>query len=350
MALAASLLALPPAAVAGAGMGSAPGVTSGPVTPPSPVPVPTPASLSALQAAVTAATRAATAATTAVNQAAAGEAVLREAVCGAQSALAQAGAALDRQLRRIYEDGPPPGWEQVLAGVTAADLAAGEIGVTRTASVKAAQLAAIRNAGSRLAALQRAQQRARTAVLRRAAAAVTAQTRAAELLTIAQSRYQASQAVVAEVAAQRAQLAALAQQVSLDAVAAAGPLAAAAASDQASLVARLQATPDGALPSGYQPTAEVLTGVASWYGPGFIGNLTSSGAPYDPLAYTAAMLAVPLGSVVHVVGPSGASVNLLVNDHGPYVAGRIIDLSEAAARALGIGLAAVTVTVLAPGG
>ena len=91
----------------------------------------------------------------------------------------------------------------------------------------------------------------------------------------------------------------------------------------------------------------MLSGIASWYGPGFVGHPTSTGVPYDPERLTAAMLDVPLGTVVHVTSADGNSVNVLVNDHGPYVTGRIIDLSHRAAQVLGIGLGPVTVEVLA---
>jgi rare lipoprotein A len=78
-------------------------------------------------------------------------------------------------------------------------------------------------------------------------------------------------------------------------------------------------------------------GVASFYGKGFEGKPTASGEPFNPRAYTAAHRTLPFGTCVRVEERrSGRSVEVRVNDRGPYVAGRIIDLSEAAARALGI--------------
>ena len=105
-------------------------------------------------------------------------------------------------------------------------------------------------------------------------------------------------------------------------------------------------------PAGYHLTGATITGTASWYGPGFVGRSTSSGVPYDPELLTCAMLAVPLGTVVHVTNlANNASVNVLVSDHGPYVGNRVIDLSHAAAVAIGnSGLATVRIEVLAPGG
>jgi hypothetical protein len=120
----------------------------------------------------------------------------------------------------------------------------------------------------------------------------------------------------------------------------------ASAAAQAAVLRVLEATPPGALPAGYQPTGQVLEGESSWYGPGFIGSPTSSGVPYDPEKLTCAMLAVPLGTVVRVTTLAGASVTLLVNDHGPYVGDRIMDVSMRANRILNLGLGQVRIEVL----
>jgi rare lipoprotein A len=78
------------------------------------------------------------------------------------------------------------------------------------------------------------------------------------------------------------------------------------------------------------------TGLASWYGPGFHGKRTANGEVYDKHALSAAHPTLPLPSYVQVTElGSGRTVLLRVNDRGPYVAGRIIDLSYAAAKALG---------------
>lgn len=78
-------------------------------------------------------------------------------------------------------------------------------------------------------------------------------------------------------------------------------------------------------------------GLASFYGEGFDGKLTASGEPFDRRRLTAAHKTLPFGSCVRVtVEDSGASVEVRINDRGPFVAGRVIDVSEAAARQLGI--------------
>jgi rare lipoprotein A len=103
------------------------------------------------------------------------------------------------------------------------------------------------------------------------------------------------------------------------------------------------------------PTAEgyVERGVASWYGPGFHAAQTSTGEPYDMYAMTAAHKTLPLPCYARVTNlANGRSVVVRVNDRGPFVAGRIVDLSYTAAAKLDMlreGTALVEVKVLTPG-
>jgi len=79
-----------------------------------------------------------------------------------------------------------------------------------------------------------------------------------------------------------------------------------------------------------------FNGTASWYGPGFHGKKTASGEIYDQNKLTAAHKTLPLGSKARVTNlDNGSAVEVEINDRGPFVEGRIIDLSRAAARALG---------------
>ena len=91
-------------------------------------------------------------------------------------------------------------------------------------------------------------------------------------------------------------------------------------------------------------------GEASWYGPGFNGKKTANGETFDDSKFTAAHKTLPLGSKTRVTNiDTGGSVEVEINDRGPYVNGRIIDLSHAAAKALGIidaGIAMVRVELL----
>ena len=94
----------------------------------------------------------------------------------------------------------------------------------------------------------------------------------------------------------------------------------------------------------------VQVGVASWYGPGFHGNRTANGEIFDQYELTAAHPSLPLGTRVMVTNlANGRSVEVRVNDRGPFVDGRAIDLSYAAARTLrmiGPGTARVRIEVL----
>lgn len=99
---------------------------------------------------------------------------------------------------------------------------------------------------------------------------------------------------------------------------------------------------------------QVWKGEASWYGPGLHGRPTASGERFDREAMTAAHPSLPFGTIVRVEHvDSGRSVDVRINDRGPFVKqrrSRIIDLSEAAARVLGLGrragVAPVRITIV----
>jgi rare lipoprotein A len=94
--------------------------------------------------------------------------------------------------------------------------------------------------------------------------------------------------------------------------------------------------------------AQAESGIASVYGTGdgYAGKKTASGERMNPSALTAAHRTLPFGSQVRVVNQkNGRSVTVRITDRGPFVRGRVIDLSPAAARAIGVaGLAPVTVS------
>lgn len=99
-----------------------------------------------------------------------------------------------------------------------------------------------------------------------------------------------------------------------------------------------------ASPARVAPEAPGQEGLASYYANSLAGRPTASGEPYDPRAFTAAHRTLPFGSVVRVerIGANGRAagdrfVEVRINDRGPFVEGRIIDLSSAAADELGIG-------------
>ncbi len=104
----------------------------------------------------------------------------------------------------------------------------------------------------------------------------------------------------------------------------------------------------------YYPTrarvGDRLKGIASWYGPNFHAKLTSNGETYNMYAMTAAHKTLPMNTMVKVLNKeNGKSVIVRINDRGPFVTGRIIDLSNVAAHKIDMvkkGTAKVTVTIL----
>ncbi|HEY3204149.1 MAG TPA: septal ring lytic transglycosylase RlpA family protein [Thermoanaerobaculia bacterium] len=104
-----------------------------------------------------------------------------------------------------------------------------------------------------------------------------------------------------------------------------------------------------------EASASTEEGLASWYGgdDGFDGKPTASGETYDPSRLTAAHRDLPLGTVLDVTNVgTGKTVRVRINDRGPFVKGRIIDLSREAARridVIGPGVAPVRLMVVSPG-
>ncbi|WP_431856537.1 septal ring lytic transglycosylase RlpA family protein [Azospirillum sp.] len=98
------------------------------------------------------------------------------------------------------------------------------------------------------------------------------------------------------------------------------------------------------------PPAFEQTGKASWYGPGFHGRKTASGVRFNQHALTAAHRTLPLGTPVKVTNlDTGRTIQVTINDRGPYIDGRIIDLSKRAAVELGMedaGVAPVRIETL----
>jgi len=96
--------------------------------------------------------------------------------------------------------------------------------------------------------------------------------------------------------------------------------------------------------------SRIIHGQASWYGPGFYGNRTANGEIFTGRDMTAAHRSLPFGTKVKVTNlGNGKTAIVRINDDGPYIPGRVIDLSEAAASRLGIkssGVADVRIEVL----
>ena len=76
---------------------------------------------------------------------------------------------------------------------------------------------------------------------------------------------------------------------------------------------------------------------ASWYGPGFHGKITANGEVYDQMAFTAAHKKLKFGTLLRITNPKNEkSVVVRINDRGPYIGGRHLDISKAAAIELGM--------------
>ena len=122
--------------------------------------------------------------------------------------------------------------------------------------------------------------------------------------------------------------------------------------DQSELLALLG--PNGgrgcSIPPKLEPTGQRFSGEASYYGEEFAGQPTATGAIFDPALFTAAHRTLPLPSFLHVAY-NGRCATVLVNDRGPYIEGRVLDLSEGAATYLGMahaGVGHVTAEILTP--
>lgn len=104
----------------------------------------------------------------------------------------------------------------------------------------------------------------------------------------------------------------------------------------AALLLALAASGCSAVEPTYGPPYEA-TGLASWYGPGYEGRLTASGEVFDAAGLTAAHQTLRFGAVLRVTHlGNGREVEVRVNDRGPFVEGRILDLSQGAAEILGM--------------
>ena len=115
-------------------------------------------------------------------------------------------------------------------------------------------------------------------------------------------------------------------------------------------LARVEGLPQPAAPAHGGVAVSSLSGMASWYGPGFHGRRSASGEMFDQNALTAAHRTLPFGTQVRVTNlGTGQSVVVRINDRGPFSHGRVIDLSAAAAGQIGLrasGVGRVQVDVL----
>lgn len=99
----------------------------------------------------------------------------------------------------------------------------------------------------------------------------------------------------------------------------------------------------------FLPMEDIADGLASWYGQPFHGRRTASGRRFDMNEFTAAHRTLPFGSLVRVVNPTtGKTIVVEITDRGPFIRRRVLDLSKAAARELGISVSPVEIEALTP--
>lgn len=313
----------------------------------------TDADLRSLQAQLAQATTRADALGVALERAAAADGGLRVAMERLANAHDEAQAVLDARVRQVWisRKPDPMSWVDGLGSPALRRIAAR--GAAASVRVDRELIDAV-SAQSDTAEALRTQVEAHKARLRsQALAALEAQDEARKLLARAERAFAEQAAADAQKAAAAAALAAI--RATLDSASATVTRALTPAqtrrsqraqATEAPVVALVEAAGSG-YPHGYAPTGQVLAGLASWYGPGFVGSPTASGSPYDPERLTCAHKSLPLGTVVRV-SANGRAASCLVNDRGPYIEPRILDLSRAGSRLLGFdGVQEVVIEVLA---
>jgi rare lipoprotein A (peptidoglycan hydrolase) len=170
----------------------------------------------------------------------------------------------------------------------------------------------------------------------------------------AEGRLRAAQAAARAAKLRLAKLEAARRRIVETAAAAAAALEALVGVDQSQLL-QLLGPAQGrgcGLPKGLEATGASFSGTASWYGWGFAGNPTATGAIYDPRLFTAAHKTLPLNSFLRVRNGSRCAI-VLVNDRGPFHLDWVLDLSLGAAEYLGYdraGTAQVNAEILQPAG
>jgi rare lipoprotein A len=311
-------------------------------------PRPTATDLPGLQAELAAVTARAEVLAEGLSQAAARDGGLRVAVERLAEEHDRAQARLDSRARLVYMRSTPNPMGALAAELTAPGLRRlAHTAQTASLTVDKELIDAVSLQSAEVRALQVRAEAFRNQLRAQAAGVFAAQDHARELLAVAMKLAAEQQAAeeLARLEAQRALLDDVSSQVTAALTPAQTRRSRAAAADQAPVLAVIEAAGSG-YPQGYTSTGIRITGTASWYGPGFVGSPTATGAPYDPERLTCANKELPLGTVIRV-SANGRAVSCLVNDRGPYVGDRVLDMSRAGSRALGYdGLATVVIEVL----
>jgi rare lipoprotein A len=267
----------------------------------------------------------------------------------ASAQLAEAQKSLDRQAAEAYEMGPGLGLELVLSSQSASDLASAQVFAAhalQAGSDQVNKVVSLRAAFDQVAARLKDRQSALQSI------AGQLQSLAAQISEgLAVARAAARKAGLSVSRLEREQQALTNSQM-LDAATLANLVNSERGVDQSALLALLGPTRGRGctIPGGLRDTGKTLQGLASWYGPGFAGHRTATGAIFDPRLFTAANKELPLNVFLRV-HYNGRCAIVLVNDRGPYGGGRSFDLSEGVAEYLDYirsGVVFVTADLLVP--
>jgi peptidoglycan hydrolase CwlO-like protein len=267
------------------------------------------------------------------------------AVDAADAEVADAKDALRARVRIAYEVGPGSMLEAYLSAQSFADLSVAHEYTSRTLSYDATLLLALQRAERHLLGRERKAEQAQSILetARRHLQRLLVEMRQtlgrarrlADRFGLRVRRLEEQERAIEEAAAQENALGSLG-------VGATG-------ADQSALLALLGPTGGRTCgtPDGLSDTGQSFSGNASWYGWEFAGQTTADGAIFDPRLFTAANRWLPFGTFLRV-HYGGRCAIVLVNDRGPYVNDRVIDLSQAAAEYLGVGVSYVTADILVP--
>lgn len=264
-----------------------------------------------------------------------------------QAQLAEARTLLGRRANAAYRAGPGALVAVFLESTSPADFLATRELIERTFLSNMETAGEVLEAAEDTGTQRRDLERQKAGLLRRQQSLGALRQRVEDRLRVAEAAAKAARVRLASLEAARRRLA----DTAAAAAAASGALAGV---DQSKLLALLGPTQGRGcdLPKGLKATGASFSGTASWYGWGFAGNPTATGAIYDPRLFTAAHKMLPLNTFLRVRN-GGECAIVLVNDRGPFHLDWVLDLSLGAAEYLGYdqsGTAHVAAEILEPAG
>jgi rare lipoprotein A (peptidoglycan hydrolase) len=265
----------------------------------------------------------------------------------ADAKLAEARTMVGRRANAAYRAGPGAFVTVFLESTSPADFLATRELIERTFLSSVETAAGVLDDAGDARIRRRNLERQKGALLTRQQALGNLRQQAESRLRVAEAAAKAARIRLASIEAAR-------RRLLETAAAAAAAIEALAGVDQSNLLALLGPNQGKGceVPEGLEATGMSFSGTASWYGWGFAGNPTATGAIYDPRLFTAAHKTLPLNSFLRVRYGSKCAI-VLVNDRGPFHLDWVLDLSMGAAEYLGYdqsGTASVVAEILQPAG